>query len=96
MALGPRDGPRGVLDLVSGQAFRSLVTLAMIIFSTACDNVEWGEVDVHFVHPAAVLASTTPDNSGGKEEPGSFTLPTNAVLYHGRPGLRRDLLGAGR
>ena len=82
-ALGPRDGPRGVLDLVSGQAFRSLVVLAILIFSTACDNVEWGGVDVHVVRPTAALAETTPDNSGGKEEPGTFTLPTSAVLYMG-------------
>ena len=82
-ALGPRDGPRGVLDLVSGQAFRSLVALAILISSTACDNVEWGGVDVHFARPPAALAGTTRDDSGGKEEPGSFTLPTGAVLYMG-------------
>tara|TARA_B100001123_G_scaffold306597_1_gene342577 strand:+ start:24492 stop:24848 length:357 start_codon:yes stop_codon:yes gene_type:complete len=81
--LGPRDRPRGVLDLVSGQAFRSLVTLAILIFSAAYDNVEWGGVDVHFVLPTAALAETTPDNSGVEEERGTFTLPTSAVLYMG-------------
>ena len=35
--------PRGVLDLVSGQAFRSFVALAILISSTACDN----ERDAH-------------------------------------------------
>jgi hypothetical protein len=74
-----------VLDLVSGQAFHSLVALAILIFSTACDNVEWGGVNVHFVRPPAALAETTPDNSGGKEGPDSFILPTNAVLYMGAP-----------
>ena len=82
-ALGPRDGPRGVLDLVSGQPFRSLVAHAILIFSATYDNVEWGEVDVHFVRPTAALAETTPDNSGGKEERSTFTLPTSAVLYMG-------------
>lgn len=50
-AWGPSVGPRGVLDLVSGQSFRSLVALAILISSTACDNVEWGGMDLHFVQP---------------------------------------------
>src|SRR5205823_8556995 len=40
-------GP-GVLDLLSGQAFRRLAPLGLLagilISSTACDNVEWGGV----------------------------------------------------
>ena len=70
---GLRDGPRGVLDLVSGQAFRSLVALAILISSTACDNVEWGGVDVRFVRPPAAPDGTTPDDSDGEEEPDSIT-----------------------
>ena len=80
---GLRDGPRGVLDLVSGQAFRSLVALAILISSTACDNVTWGGVDVRFVRPPPARDGTTPDDSDGKEEPDSITLPTSAVLYMG-------------
>ena len=66
---------------MSGQAFRSLVALAILISSTACDNVEWGGVEVRFVRPPAALDGTTPDDSDEKEEPNGFTLPPSAVLY---------------
>ena len=68
---------------MSGQAFRSLVALAILISSTACDNVEWGGVEVRFVRPPAALDGTTPDDSDGKEEPDGFTLPPSAALYMG-------------
>ena len=84
--MGPRDGPRGVLDLVSGQAFRSLVALAILISSTGCDNVEWGGVDVRFVRPPAALDGTTSDDSEGKEEADSLTLPANGAAAAPVPG----------
>jgi hypothetical protein len=73
----------GVLNLMSVQAFHLLVTLAILISSTACDNVAWGGVDVRVVGPPTALDGTTPGDSDGKEEPDSFTLPTSTVLYTG-------------
>ena len=68
---------------MSGHAFRSFATLAIVISTTGCDNVEWGGVDVHFVRAPAALVGSVPDSLAGKEEPGSFTLPKGAVLYMG-------------
>ena len=68
---------------MSGQAFRSLIALGILISTTACDNVAWGGVDVHFVRPPAARVGSAPDSSAVPVKPGSFTLPTNAVLYMG-------------
>ena len=68
---------------MSGQAFRSLVALAILISSTACDNVAWGGVEVRFVGPPVALDGTTPGDRDGKEEPDGSTVPTSAVLYMG-------------
>jgi hypothetical protein len=77
-------GP-GALDLVSGHAFgRSAVlgaTLAIVISTSACDNVEWGGVTLRMVPPPAAQFGAGPDSAEVVEEDGSFTLPQGPVLY---------------
>ena len=68
---------------MSGQAFRSFAALAIVISTTGCDNVAWGGVDMRFVRAPAASVGSTPDSLAAEEEPGSFTLPTGAVLYMG-------------
>jgi hypothetical protein len=68
-----------VLHLVSGQAFRALTALGILISTTACDNVEWGGVELRLLPPPARAGSAA--DSARAEGEGGFVLPSGAVLY---------------
>ena len=62
---------------MSGQAFRTLTTLGILISTAACDNVAWGGVQVRLLSPPSRAAETPED----EEREAEFDLPTQAVLY---------------
>ena len=64
---------------MSGQAFRALTALGILISTTACDNVEWGGVNLRMVPPPQ-LAASAPDSTEAESE-GGLTLPEEPVLY---------------
>jgi hypothetical protein len=68
-----------VVHLVSGQAFRALTALGILISTTACDNVEWGGVDFRLLPPPE--AAVSPADSAVAEAEREIALPTRPVLY---------------
>jgi hypothetical protein len=68
-----------VLHLVSGQAFRALSALGILLSTAACDNVEWGGVQMRLVPPPEAAMSAA--DSAEAEEEGGFSLPEGPVLY---------------
>ena len=65
---------------MSGHALRQLTALGIVISTSACDNVEWGGVDVRLV-PSPEASIGTAGRTAEPEATGSCALPTGAVLY---------------
>ena len=64
---------------MSGQAFRALTALGILISTAACDNVEWGGVQLRLMPPPESAESAA--DSTEAEDEGGFSLPVQPVLY---------------
>jgi hypothetical protein len=76
------------LDAVKTRAFRRLAVLLIVSGASACDNVEWGGIEVRrqFPAPAAVGDTSNPVQSGRDT---LRALPTAPMLYM----VERDSVG---
>src|SRR5687767_5970372 len=75
-----RPDGRGSLEPVKILASRRFSVLLIVSMASACDNVEWGGIEVRRQGPPATSVGAVPDTAGARQDSLEL-LPTGPVLY---------------